>query len=71
MMYHIYRIGFNGSDETEFDITAGTAESEMAELMELFIHFLDENPGIKFDTIDYIERVTETEVELYGERNTL
>ena len=55
--YNIYRIGFNGNDETEFDVVAGTMESETAELMELFIHVLEENPNIAFKTIDYIEYV--------------
>ena len=54
--YHTYRIGFNGNDETEFDVKAGTEESEVAELMELFIFFLEENKDIKFQCIDYIER---------------
>lgn len=53
----VYRIGFNGNDETEFDIEPGTAESEMTELMELFDTFLTENPDIIFKEIDYIERV--------------
>lgn len=53
--YRTYRIGFNGNDETEFDVEKGAVESEMAELMELFILFLDENPDIKFESIDYIE----------------
>ena len=55
-MYHTYRIGFNGNDETEFDIVASTDEKEMAELMELFVFFLEENKDIKFQCIDYIER---------------
>ena len=53
--YRTYRIGFNGNDETEFDVEKGSVESEMAELTELFIFFLKENPDIKFETIDYIE----------------
>ena len=55
--YHVYRIGFNGNDETEFDVIADTNESEMAELMELFIFFLKENPDIEFKSVDYIERI--------------
>lgn len=55
--YHTYRIGFNGNDETEFDVISGTTESEMTELMELFIFFLQENKDIKFQCIDYIEQV--------------
>lgn len=55
--YIVYRIGFNGNDETEFDIVPGTEESEMAELMNLFDDFLAENPDIVFKEIDYIERV--------------
>ena len=54
---HVYRIGFNGDDETEFDVVPGTEESEMAELMELFEDFLAENPNIIFEEIDYIECV--------------
>lgn len=61
--YHVYRIGFNGNDETEFDVVAGTSESEMAELMELFIFFLKENPDIALQSVDYIEYVCETESE--------
>jgi hypothetical protein len=53
----IYRIGFNGDDETEFDVEPGTEESEMEELMNLFEDFLAENPDITFSRIDYIERV--------------
>ena len=60
-MYRIYRIGFNGNDETEFDVKAGSTESEMAELMELFIFFLQENKDIEFQCIDYIEYVGEEE----------
>lgn len=55
--YNVYRIGFNGNDETEFDIEPGTEESETAELMELFENFLAENPNIIFKEIDYIECV--------------
>ena len=29
-MHHTYRIGFNGNDETEFDVVASTDEKEMA-----------------------------------------
>jgi hypothetical protein len=54
----VYRIGFNGNDETEFDIEPGTEESEMAELMSLFEDFLAENPDIIFKEINYIERVS-------------
>ena len=56
LKYNTYRIGFNGNDETEFDVEKGTEESEMAELMELFENFLAENPNIIFEGIDYIER---------------
>ena len=56
LKYNTYRIGFNGNDETEFDVEKGTEESEMAELMELFENFLAENPNIIFERIDYIER---------------
>lgn len=52
-----YNIGFNGNDETQFDVEPGTEESEMAELMQLFECFLAENPDIKFESIDYIEQV--------------
>lgn len=57
LKYNTYRIGFNGNDETEFDVEPGTAESETAELMELFESFLAENPDIIFKEIDYIEQV--------------
>ena len=57
--YHTYRIGFNGNDETEFDVVPAAQDFEMAELMELFIHFLKENPNIDFTSVDYIERVYE------------
>lgn len=66
MQYHIYRIGFNGNDETEFDVEAGAPKVEIAELMELFLEFLCENPDIEFKGIDYIEKVGE-----YNENNTL
>lgn len=55
-MYHTYRIGFNGNDETEFDVEASTEEKEIAELMELFVFFLQENKDIEFQCIDYIEK---------------
>ena len=55
-MYRTYRIGFNGNDETEFDVKVSTEEKEIAELMELFIFFLEENKDIEFQCIDYIER---------------
>lgn len=55
MNYTIYRIGFNGNDETEFDVEKGTVESEMIELLELFGLFLQENPSIVLKTVDYIE----------------
>lgn len=57
LKYNTYKIGFNGNDETEFDVVKGTEESEMAELMELFEDFLTENPDIIFKEIDYIEQV--------------
>lgn len=57
LKYNTYRIGFNGNDETEFDVEPGTAESETAELMSLFEDFLAENPDIIFQEIDYIEQV--------------
>ena len=57
LKYHTYRIGFNGNDETEFDIEISSEERELAELMELFIFFLQENKDIKFHCIDYIEQV--------------
>ena len=57
MEKRIYRIGFNNNDETEFDVTKGTQESEIAELMELFIFFLEENRDINFKCIDYIEQL--------------
>lgn len=56
-VYHTYRIGFNGNDETEFDVVPAAQDFEMAELMELFIHFLNENPDITFREINYIERI--------------
>lgn len=55
--YRTYRIGFNESDETEFDVVESTPDCEMAELMELFICFLKENQDIEFKCIDYIEKV--------------
>ena len=57
--YHTYRIGFNGDDETEFDVVPAAQDFEMAELMKLLIYFLKENPNINFESIDYIERVYE------------
>lgn len=52
----VYRIGFNGNDETEFEIQPGTAEAEMCELMELFCCFIQES-DIQIITVDYIEIV--------------
>lgn len=57
LKYNIYRIGFNGNDEVEFDVEQGTEASEMAELLQLFEDFLAENPDIVFERIDYIEQV--------------
>jgi len=58
LKYITYRIGFNGYDETEFDVEPGTEESEMGELLSLFEDFLAENPDIVFKEINYIERVS-------------
>lgn len=55
--YNVYRIYFNGDDETEFDVVPGTEEAQMTELMELFEDFLAENPDIIFKEINYIECV--------------
>lgn len=57
LKYNTYRIGFNGNDETEFDVEPGTEGAQMTELMELFENFLEENPDIIFKEIDYIEQV--------------
>lgn len=57
LKYNTYRIGFNGYDETEFDVEQGTEASEMAELLGLFEDFLAENPDIIFQEINYIEQV--------------
>ena len=53
--YHVYDIGFNGDDETEFDVEpADDTMTEMAELMTLFVHFLQEN-NIQLKKVDYSE----------------
>lgn len=47
-----YNIGFNGDDETQFDVY------DLAELLDLWIDFCAEN---NFDTssVDYVEKVME------------
>lgn len=49
----VVRIGFNGNDETEFDVCFD-GEKGLCEIIELFVMFLGEN-RIELKSVDYIE----------------